>query len=252
MATLSWKAAPVFTLTVKQFLGGKAVRVVIGLACVPIVFALIYLLDPDVERPRRFLGNDIFVELMIPTMLPLTVLILATGAFGDEIEDRTLPYLTLKPMARLRIVVEKLLGSVLVSGPILLIGLTITYLLIMRGEWRDSENLLLLRAMLVSAAVATVAYSAIFMFVSLLIARALVAALIYSLVWETVLGRFVPGLRYVSIRHFVRSIFADITDDRRFAFTNATGLTAAVAVLLIASVVAVALSTWRLSKMNLE
>ena len=66
--------------------------------------------------------------------------------------------------------------------------------------------------MIVASLVATVTYSSIFMLVSLLISRALVAALIYLFVWESILGRFVPGLRYVSIRHFVASIFAAVAE----------------------------------------
>jgi ABC-2 type transport system permease protein len=250
MATITWRAAPVLTLTVRQFLGGKAIRVVIGLSLIPVVFALIYRLDPSVDRPRMFLGDSIFVQLMIPTLLPLTVLVLGTSAFGDEIEDRTLPYLVLKPVSRLRIVLEKLIGSVMISGPIAILGLVITYLVIFQGQ--SGDNLRLLGAIVAASAIATIAYSAIFMLVSLLISRALVAALIYSFVWETILGRFVPGLRYVSIRHFVRSVFAAVANDRRFEFSNSTSLTAAVITLLVASAIAVILSTWRLRAMNLE
>jgi ABC-2 type transport system permease protein len=250
MASIPWRAAPVMTLTVKQFLGGKAVRVVIGLSLIPVIFALIYLIDPEVDRPQIFMGNTVFTELMIPTLLPLTILVLATSAFGDEIEDRTLPYLMLKPFARVRIVLEKFFGSVLISGPIAIFGLSVTYLLAMQGEWND--YLRLYGAMVAATAMATIAYSAIFMLVSLWISRALVAALIYSFIWETILGRFVPGLRYVSIRHFVRSVFAAIAEDRRFDFKNSASLTVAVAVLLAASLVAILLSTWRLRRMNLE
>lgn len=250
--TMTWRVAPILTLTVRQFLGGKAIRVVIGLALIPVIFALIYVLDPSIDDNWHYLGETIFVDLMIPTLLPLTVLVLATSAFGDEIEDRTLPYLVLKPVTRLRIVLEKLIGSVFVSGPIVFAGLAITYLFIMRGE--SGDHLRLLGAMIVAAAVATVAYSSIFMLVSLLISRALVAALIYSLVWESILGRYVPGLRYVSIRHFVRSIFAGVAenDDYSFRFANAAGTTAGVITLIVASVIAISLATWRLRKMNLE
>lgn len=250
MSTLTWRMAPVLKLTVKQFLGGKSVRVVIGLAMIPVVFALIYLLDPDVTRPRLFLGNTIFLELMVPTLLPLTILVLATSAFGDEVEDRTLPYLTLKPITRFRIVLEKLIGSVIVSGPIILVGLAITHAVVLQEDsW---ENIRLFGAMAAAAIVATIAYSSIFMLVSLLISRALVAALIYSFVWETILGRFVPGLRYVSIRHFVSSVFTAVADDRRFDFNNQFGLVAAVVTLLVASAIAILLATWRLRAMNLE
>ncbi len=248
--TVMWRVAPVFLLTVRQFLGGKAIRAVIGLSLLPTLFGIIYMLDSSIDPARRFFGSTVFVELMIPTLLPLILLVLATSAFGDEIEDRTLPYLVLKPVSRFRIVIEKLLGSALVSGPIALAGLAITYTLIMRGDWQ--ENLRLFGAVTVAVTVATIAYSSIFLLVSLLISRALVAALIYSLVWETILGRWVPGLKYVSIRHFVRSTFAGVTDDRRFQFNEATGLTASVLTLLAASAIAILLSTWRLRKMNLE
>jgi ABC-2 type transport system permease protein len=247
---MMWRAAPVFLLTIKQFLGGKAIWVVVGLSLLPAFFGFVYILDPSIDPARRFFGNTIFVELMIPTLLPLILLVLATSALGDEIEDRTLPYLVLKPVSRFRIVFEKMLGSALISGPIAIAGMTITYFLIMRGDWQ--ENLRLLGAVAAACAMATIAYSAIFLLVSLLISRALVAALIYSLVWETILGRWVPGLAYVSIRHFVRSIFADVSDDRRFQFTNSTPLTAAVLTLLAASAIAILLSTWRLRRMNLE
>lgn len=250
MSTIAWRATPVVSLTIKQFLGGKAVRVVIGLSLIPVIFALIYLINTSVARPRQFLGNGLFVEVMIPTIMPLTILVLATSAFGDEIEDRTLPYLTLKPMSRLRLVLEKLIGSVLVSGPIVIAGLAITYVIVMRGD--SADHLRLFGAMAAAAAMATITYSAIFMLVSLLISRALVAALIYSFVWETILGRFVPGLRYVSIRHFVHSIFSGIVDDRRFSFQNSASVTAAVATLAAASVIAILLATWRLRAMNLE
>ncbi|MCC6791194.1 MAG: ABC transporter permease, partial [Thermomicrobiales bacterium] len=208
---MMWRLAPVLALTVRQFLGGKAIRVVIGLAFLPTIFALIFLIDSTIDDNWHYLGDTIFVDLVIPTLLPLTVLVLATSAFGDEIEDRTLPYLVLKPVARLRLVVEKLIASVIVSGPIAMAGMAATYALIMRGDWND--HLRLLGAITAAIAIATVAYSAIFMLVSLLISRALVAALIYSLIWESILGRYVPGLRYVSIRHFVRSVFAGIAEN---------------------------------------
>jgi ABC-2 type transport system permease protein len=245
-----WRVAPVFWLTIKQFLGGKAIWVVIGLSLLPTFFGVVYILDPSIDPARRFFGNTIFVELVIPTLLPLILLVLATSALGDEIEDRTLPYLVLKPISRFRIVFEKFISSALISGPIAIAGMAITFGLIMRGEWQD--NLRLFGAVAAACAMAAITYTSIFLLVSLLISRALVAALIYSLIWETILGRQVPGLRYVSIRHFVRSIFADVADDRRFQFNNSTGLTAAVLTLLTVSAIAILLSTWRMRHMNLE
>jgi ABC-2 type transport system permease protein len=244
------RVLPVAGLTLRQFLGGKAVRVVAVLALLPLAFGLIYLLRPELQRPASFLGEVVFLELMIPTLLPLTVLVLATGALGHEIEDRTLHYLTLKPVSRLRIVLEKLLVSVVVSGALLTLGVALTYVVVMHDA--PGEQTRLLWAMVASTLVATLAYSAIFMLVSLLVARPLLVALVYTLLWESLVGRFVPGLRYVSIRHFISSVFVDLAGNPRFNIANPTDLSAALATLAIASAVALALATWRLRTMNLE
>lgn len=241
---------PVAELTLRQFLGGKALRVVALLSMIPVAFGVIHLIRPELERPVTFLGEVVFLELMIPTLLPLTILVLASGALGHEVEDRTLHYLTLKPISRLRIVLEKLLVSVLISGALLVVGVVLTYVVVMKGELGEHADVLW--AMVAATLVATIAYSAIFLLVSLLVARPLLVALVYTLLWESLVGRFVPGLRYVSIRHFVSSVFVDIADKPQLAVSNATPLGAAIATLAVASVVALALATLRLRRMNLN
>ncbi len=247
---LFWRPLPVVTLTVRQFMGGKAVRVVAGLSAIPCIFALIYIINPDVEVASRFMVNTIYRGAVIATLLPFTVLILATGALGNEIDDRTLPYLTLKPIGRLRIVVEKLIGSVIVAVPIILAGLTVTYLIVFRGN--SGDQLRMLWAICVSATVGTIAYSAIFILISLLINRALVVGIIYSLVWESLLGQFLPGLRVVSVRHFTTSIFVGVLDDPRVTLSHATAVGSAIITLLLISAVSVVLATWRLRRMSLD
>lgn len=250
MATLSWRALPVFTLTVRQFAGGKAVRVVTALSFIPALFSLIYLINPDVDNPRHFVAVSMFQGLIVTPLLPITVLILATGALGNEIEDRTLPYLTLKPIGRLRIVIEKFVGVLIVVGPPIAAGMAATYFLAFRGAWRD--DLHLLWAMLAAGAVGIVGYGAIFLLVSLLISRALLAGIIYALLWESLLGRFLPGLRVVSVQHFVQSVFVKILDDPQVTVASASSISASVITIGVAAVVSLALATWRLRRMSLD
>jgi ABC-2 type transport system permease protein len=247
---LFWRPFPVATLTVRQFLGGKAVQLVAALSALPCLYALIRLINPDFETARRFMTNWIYVEAVVPTLLPFTVMILATLALGNEIEDRTLPYLTLKPIGRLRITLEKLIGSLVVALPLILIGLAITYLIVFKGE--SGDNLRILGAIVASASIATLAYTAIFILISLLITRALVVGIIYTLIWESLLGRFLPGLRVVSVRHFTESIFVGIVDDPRVGMENATPTNEAILTLLAVSVVSVVLASWRLRRMSLD
>ena len=257
-----WRLLPITTLTVRQFMGGNAVRVVAALAFIPCLFAGIYLINTDVSTPREFLV-ELFLNILIaPTLLPITVLILATAALGNEVEDRTLPYLTLKPIGRLRIVLEKLAGVLVIALPTVLVGLAATALIVSLGQ--DDYGRLARRfsgtldlgpvvwAMLGAAAVGVVATSAIFLAVSLIVPRALLAGIIYAFAWESLLGRFLPGIRLVSIRHYVQSTFVALLDDPGVTIGGATSLRGSLLTLGIASLLALTFAAWRLRHMNLE
>lgn len=250
MSTILWERSPVFTLTVRQFAGGKAIRVVAVLSALPVLFCAIYAINPDVEEPGFFLGDEIYRAIFIATLLPITVLILATGALGNEVEDQTLPYLTLKPISRLRIVVDKFVATLLVATPLILLGLLISYLLVFRGE--SGDNLIYLWSMFASAIAGIAAYSAVFLLVSLLINRALLAGITYALVWESLLGRYLPGLRLVSIRHYTESIFVGLLDDPDIALSDATSVVASVITIVAVVIISIVLATWRLRRLNLE
>ncbi|MBA2598203.1 MAG: hypothetical protein H0V00_16395, partial [Chloroflexia bacterium] len=83
---------PVTTLTLRQFIGGRTARLAFVLSLIPALFAAIYAVRPWDVTAGEFL-IDLFRELIVPTLLPIVVLLPATAAFGDELEDGTLPYL---------------------------------------------------------------------------------------------------------------------------------------------------------------
>jgi len=252
-----WRPFPITALTVRQFVGGKTVRVVVALSFIPCLFAGIYLFNSDFATPANFL-SDLFLEFPIaPTLLPITVLILATAALGHEVEDRTLPYLTLKPVSRLRIVVEKLTGVLVVAIPAIVAGLLATSLIVAQADAGatliEAKPLLpVVKAMVIAAVAGTFLIASIFLAVSLVIPRALLAGIVYAFAWESLLGRFLPGIRIVSMRHYIQSVYVSVLGDPLVTIPDATSLRSSLITIFIVSVVAVALATWRLRTMNLE
>src|ERR687890_2892068 len=109
-----WRLMPVTTLTVRQFTGGRTARLVLALSLIPALFAAIYVARPWEVTPNEF-ATDLFRELIVPTLLPIVILLPATAAFGEELEDDTLPYLLMKPISRVRIVLGKYLATILVT-----------------------------------------------------------------------------------------------------------------------------------------
>ena len=127
MAVL-WRLLPVTTLTVRQFTGGRTARLAFVLSLIPALFAAIYVARPWEVTPNEF-AIDLFRELIVPTLLPIVVLLPATAAFGNELEDGTLPYLLMKPVSRLRLVFGKYAAVLLITIPALLVGLAVTILI---------------------------------------------------------------------------------------------------------------------------
>src|SRR5688500_17965489 len=127
------RPAPIVTITVRQFLGGMSARIVAILALAPVLMAAIYLINTDMATPRAWIMDFTFRDTMVGTIIPIATLILATGALGNEIEDRTLPYLVLKPISRLRIVIEKFIGILVIALPTILLGIFAGWLIIRLG-----------------------------------------------------------------------------------------------------------------------
>ena len=112
---------PVFMLSFRQITGRWRVFLLLFLAILPVALAALIsaVLGEDETSNREFI-NTLLDGLLIAGILPLVMMVLATTAFGNELEDRTLSFLVLKPVPRYLIVLPKLLASVIVGGSILI------------------------------------------------------------------------------------------------------------------------------------
>jgi ABC-2 type transport system permease protein len=92
------------------------------------------------------------------------------------------------------------------------------------------------------AAVACVAYCALFVLLSVLTRNAVVVGLVYVLLWESLVGGLVPGAKALSVQQWALAVTAKVVGAPAadLGVTSAVGLTPA-AVLLV---VVTAAATW--------
>lgn len=241
------------SLTIRQFARSKSIFVLIGICLLSAVFALIPQLVPDepsLRDLRTIFGESIYLDFFAATLLPLATLVLATAALGDEIEDRTLQYLALKPIGRFRIVLQKFLAILIVAVPIVWAGIALTWAIASFGHYDGMRDLLL--PALLSSLVAILGFGSLFLFLSLVIQRALIAGVFYVFIWESALTRYLPGIRAISIRHYTQSLFVRLVDDRRFAVPQISAQSTVIITTVAIVAVALLLATWRLRRMSLE
>jgi ABC-2 type transport system permease protein len=148
-------------------------------------------------RPDQW-GTPVLVGLGLAVVLPVIALIVGTGVLGSEVDDGTIVHILTKPLPRRDIILAKLGIAMGVTAVTCAVPLYIAGTL--AGSMRLGVGLA------AAAAVGACAYSALFLLLSLLTRRPVLLGLVYILVWEGLLGRFVSGTRVLSIEQYVITI----------------------------------------------
>jgi ABC-2 type transport system permease protein len=186
-------------------------------------------------------------EFALGTLLPLMCLLIGIGVIGTEIDDGSIVYLLAKPVPRRTILWSKLVvawGATLVFAVLPIIAAV---------EIAGDEGTRLGWAYGVTAALAALAYTAVFVALSVVTRNVVIVGLLYALLWETVLGGYVPGVRNVSVRQWALAAAERILGDRAPAWgvTSDVSLTAASVLLAATTIGAIVLAVRRLQTLPL-
>lgn len=234
-------------LTLRQSAGKRRLAILFVMAVLPVVLAIVLstFLSDEADFRMGF-TNTIIDGLIVGAILPLSMMTLATAAFGNEVEDRTLNVLVLKPVSRYSIVLAKYLGSVLVALP-LLVAVTVAVVLIAF----DDAGLKGVLATAAAIAAGTLAYAAVFTWAGLLTRYALGFAAAYVFLWEGLVTSFLEGVRYLSVRGYVLALMNGLDDETYGAIGDRViELPAAIAGAVAVTVVFFYLTVRRLQRMD--
>jgi ABC-2 type transport system permease protein len=132
------------------------------------------------------LDLELGVLLVVPffsLVLPITTLILATAALGEERRDKTLSFLVLRPIGRWEIALAKCIAAAGVSTGFAVLGafaLSLTWLAV-----GGSFDVFL--PIVLGASLACVMYGTVFVLLGNVAVRATLVGLLYILFFETVM-----------------------------------------------------------------
>lgn len=213
---------PVYFLTLRQLSGRWRILILTTLAALPVVFAVMSTWWRRAPSVGEF-EMVVFSAMLAGSIAPLVVLAIATAAFGNEIEDRTLANLTLAPIPRWRIVVPKLLAAITVAAPFMAVSAFVTAHIAFLGDARATL------AVTVAAVAGVVLYAAAFTWLGMVTTYAIGIGLLYIVVWEGFFAGFVSGVRLLSIRHYTIGWMHGL-DARRFAGGDHLGFPVLIAV----------------------
>lgn len=233
----------IFSLTVRQLAGSRRLWLVLALVALPILAAVLFRVGDSTTTSARFADN-VTRTLVASAILPLAMLLFGTGTFGNELVDRTLGYLALKPIARWRIVVAKLAAAFVVGGIPVAVSGFLAVALVDAGGSRGALATGL--GLLLGAA----AYAAVFTWAGLATRHALLLGLVYVFIWEAALAAYLDGVRFLSIRRYTLALIHGLDDTRLATISNP--LSAGAGMVAAAVVVAgfTALAVRKLARMD--
>ena len=189
--------ATVAQLTARSLLGRRRAAVLLLLPAVLLLLCITarVFAGPDTEISVGLLGG-----FALGTVVPLLALIAGAGAIGPEIDDGSIVYLLAKPLNRLTIASSKLAVAVAVviavgAVPTLIAGLVLS---------GTADGLAV--AFGLGAAIAGTAYCALFLLLAVVSRNAVVIGLIYALIWESLIGGFVPGAQVLSVQQWALAV----------------------------------------------
>jgi ABC-type transport system involved in multi-copper enzyme maturation permease subunit len=187
-------------------LGRRRTLWLLLLMAVPVLAAVYWRLFEDGSGAAWFTGTVIGLFLQLLGLgLPLY---LGVSAVRDEIEDKTIVYLFIRPVSRAVILGGKIVSVVLVLATALSVDAALVYLVAVS---RDGIGALLagLPHLLLSVAVISLAvlvYTCLFSLLGALLRKPMVIALLYGFGWEVVASNFPTDLPRATLMYYLKSL----------------------------------------------
>ncbi len=183
-------------ITARALLGRRRVLLLLPFPVLVVGLTLIaHAVRPDAADQW---GRVIVDGLGLGVMLPVTALIIGTAVLGAEIEDGTVLHILAKPLPRRQIILAKLAVSAAIIGTVAAVPMFVA------GMVAQSVRFGL--ALAVGCFVAALAYSAVFLVLSLLTRRPVLIGLAYVLLWEGLLGNLLASTRELSIHQYAVTV----------------------------------------------
>lgn len=154
--------------------------------------------------------EELLVFGLIPqALIPLTALLFAAGMVNDDVDERTITYLLVRPIPKWLIYLVKGASTVLATSVLASASMLATLAAIHWGEPDLVETVLKTRGPVVCAtsALSLAAYVPIFGILSLLVRRSLIIGVVYTVVLEGVLANVDFVVRRGTVMYWVRVLW---------------------------------------------
>jgi len=184
----------------------------------PVAVALVIRLNAMFSGRTSPTGLYLFTNIIMFFYLQMIILVLAlfygTSVVSEEVEGRTLPYLTTRPLPKSAIVLGKYAAYTGIAAGMTSLGVVLSFLLL---NFDRPAAALALPTYLGVLVFGLVSYGALFTLFGSALKRSIFFGLLFSFGWENVIQYFPGSTQRLAIVHYLKS-FLPAPPAGRFAF----------------------------------
>lgn len=193
-----------FTLDLRRQLLARKTLTILIIQLLPILIGAFFVIGQNVDGMTLF--RNTVEHVYIPFLLPLAALFFGGPTIVNEVEGRTITYLTLRPISRSALYLAKLASSIGAALAVTLLPVLLLFGVSLIGSADGfSESLALLGPALGAIAIGAVAYTSLFAFLGALASATLLLGIVYFVIIEMVLA-VLPVLELLSVKFHLRTI----------------------------------------------
>lgn len=204
---------PIFILFGSFFRAGlkaKRTRVFILLAMVPVLLMLAARVMESVGSVSAGDTANFFVHIMLSLyfqlLIPVLALFFGTSIVNDELDNKTLVYLTTVPVPRRAVLLGKFLAAFLLAALLVVAGFLLCFLAASLTRLGDIAAWEELGLFLGTSLLALFCYSTLFTALGAFMKKSILLGLFFVFGWESVVQYFPGVTQKFTIIHWVKSL----------------------------------------------
>ena len=191
---------------------------------IPVGCAVMLLLIKSFLAKQDIVLADLFPQvsffLFLHFLLPLMAVFIGTAVIADEVEERTLPYLLVRPIPRPFFVLAKMVVGVLAVGFLLFVSLGLTYSVMvldqgLSGWMADIPQLLRSGSVLL---LGLMVYVPLFGLLGGILKHPVLAGLLFTFGWENSIAFFPGNVKLLTVVHYLHVLFPPFQQTRLIDF----------------------------------
>jgi ABC-2 type transport system permease protein len=234
------------------FAGRKArrTRLMAVLGALPVLAALAIQIQRWVVGGGGPDGVRIFSNVILAFYLQFLVLVLAlfygTSVVSEEVEGKTLTYLTTRPISKTAIIMGKYAAYAAWSGLLVGAGVLLSFLILASDGLGDPAAWGILVKTLAVLLLGLLVYTALFTLAGAVLKKSVLFGLFFCFGWETIVQYFPGSTQKLTVMHYLKSILKPETSGPggvlSFLFVRLEPTSVVVSVLMLLLIAAAALA----------